>query len=761
MDERLAAAQAALKAGRGAEATELLIQLIDADPDQPAPVYRTLQLQLYHANRLEEAAARGAAAVRRHPRDVELLNLLGVTYRRLARYPEALVALDQAIKLAPNAASIQSNRGNVLLDLGDGVRAEAVFAKLVRGNPRSAEFQRQLGRALVRQGKRTAGLTRLRQATVLDKSFIDAWLDVVGLENEAHNTTEALATLDRALAANPDHYKLLEARAIVMRRAQQTRAAEAYLLGLLPRFQDAAWLHAQIGMTIADYDRDRANVHFRRAVELEPDKLEALMVLIESLERTRSGDEGANIEEAYQLARRALTFTVENPGHLKILNETLIRVCAFDELPQIGDFRSLGRAWATTNRHTALLKQLAQVRTLDDRYELLEQHRIWGRAVEAQAAQRPIRRPPPRARDGKIRLGFLSSDLRLHPVGYFALPLFEHVDPTRFEIYCYSFYQGEHADQMQEFFASKSTAYRWEPQMASQPAAQMIADDQLDFLIELGGSTHMNRLDVMAYRPAPKQASWLGYPHSAGLSAIDYLITDPHNTPPRRDLLVEQPLMMPKSWIALGRMVFSDAHVITPGLPEERHGALTFGTANNPHKYNRDMLEVWSQVLRETPGSRFMFIRPEGGSETFRRNLLAEFERCGVAAERIVFSTIRGAHMPFYNEVDISLDTFPLTGGTTTTEALWMGVPVVSLIGEAFYERLSASILANCGLADLATDDKAEFVRLAVALAADRPRRQSLRETLRGQIKSGPLGQTQQFAKDFYDLIARTVGPVA
>jgi predicted O-linked N-acetylglucosamine transferase (SPINDLY family) len=278
-------------------------------------------------------------------------------------------------------------------------------------------------------------------------------------------------------------------------------------------------------------------------------------------------------------------------------------------------------------------------------------------------------------------------------------------------------------------------------------------------LIELGGSTHMNRLDVMAFRAAPKQASWLGYPHSAGLSTIDHLITDPYNTPPRRDLLVEEPLMMPHSWIALGRMVFSDVHRITPGLPEARNGAITFGTANNPHKYTREMLEVWSQVLRETPGSRFMFIRPEGGSATFRKNLIAEFGRGGIAPERIAFSTIRGAHMPFYNELDISLDTFPLTGGTTTTESLWMGVPVVSLIGEAFFERLSSSILANCGLADLATEDRGEFVRLAVALAADRPRRAALRETLRERMKSGPLGQTEQFAKDFYDLIARTVRP--
>jgi protein O-GlcNAc transferase len=757
MDERLAAAQAALNSGRGAEAIEPLIALIEADPNQSMPVYRALVVQLYHASRLDEGAAWGAVALQRYPRDVDLLNVVGVIYRRLFRYPDALKVLDQAAKLSPNNSAVASNRGNVLLDLGEGVRAEAVFAKLVRANPRNAEHVRQLGRALVKQDRLDAAMSRFRQAVALQKTLIEGWLDMIGLENDQHRIADAEAVIDKALAANPDHPRLLEARATVLRRSQQVRRAEAYLLELLPRFPDAAWLHFQLGSTISDYDRERGNIHLRRAVELDPDKLDYLMALIESLERTRTGDEGANIEEAYQLTLRALTFKTENPGHLKVLYEVLIRVCAFDDMPKLGDFKSLGRGWASTNRHTALLKQLAQVRTLDDRYELLEQHRIWARKTEAEAAKTPIRRPPARARDGKIRLGFMSSDLRVHPVGYFALPLFEHVDPARFDIYCYSFFQGDHADRMQEYFASRSKAYRWETQITSRDAAQMIADDQLDILIELGGTTHMNRVDIMAFRPAPKQASWLGYPHSAGLSTIDYLVTDPYNTPPRRDLMVETPLMMPKSWIALGRMVFSDSHVIAPGLPEDRAGAITFGTANNPHKYNREMFEVWAQVLQATSGSRFMFLRPEGGTETFRRNVFAEFARHGVGPERILFTTVRGAHMPFYNDMDISLDTFPLTGGTTTTESLWMGVPVVSLIGEAFFERLSASILANSGLSDLATDDKAEFVRLAVNLAGDRARRLALREGLREQIKSGPLGQTEQFAADFYDLIARTV----
>jgi len=758
MDERLARADAALRAGQSKAAIEQLSSLLNADPLQPAPVYRALLVELYRTDRIGEGASWGEVAAQQHPGDVEILNMLGVMYRRLGRASDALAALDQAARLDPKSLAVQTNRGNVLLDLDDAPRAEAVFTNLMRADPRNAEYQRQLARALIKQGRPNPARARLRQALLLKKDSLEIWLDLIGLENDAHRTDEAQALIDRALAILPDHPRLLEARIIVLRRAGQMAQSQAYALELLQRFPNAAWLHVQLGNAVVDQDRERANVHMRKAVELEPGRLDYQMTLIESLERTRSGDEGANIEEAYQLARRVAGSLNKGPGYLKILNEVLIRVCAFDEVDQLGDFKSLGRSWALSNRHSALLKQLARVRTLEDRYELLEQHRIWGQLAEAAAATSPIKRPPRRAGGGKIRIGFMSSDLRNHPVGYFALPLFEHVDPQRFEIYCYSFYQGAKADQLQEFFAARSKAYRWEPGINSPGAAQMIADDQLDFLIELGGTTHMNRLDVMAYRPAPLQASWLGYPHSSGLSEIDYLITDPFNTPPRRDLLIEEPLVMPKSWIALGRMVFSDRHGITPGLPEERNGYITFGTANNPHKYGREVIAVWSQVMNATPNSRFLFVRPESGSQSFRRNLVAEFQRNGVEPARIAFTAVRGAHMQHYNEIDVSLDTFPLTGGTTTTEALWMGVPVVSLRGEAFFERLSASILANCGLSDLVSDSRDEFVRAAVDLAGDRSRRLALREGLRERMRSGPLGQTETFAQDFYDLITRTVG---
>jgi predicted O-linked N-acetylglucosamine transferase (SPINDLY family) len=758
MSDRLVAAEAALKAGQRAEAIDHLIAAIAEDPARPAQVYRVLATQFYRTDRPAEGVVWAAKGLELFPKDLDLWNVRGVMLRQLKRYPEALAAFEQASKLGARSIAPQVNRGNVYLDMGDAPRAEAIFSKLLRQDPRNAEYQRQYGRALLKQGKRDQALVRFRQALAINKAFIDAWLDMVGLLNDEGHTDKAEELLDKALAANPNNPRLLEGRAIVIRRSGQLRRAEAYLLGLLPEHEDAAWLHHQLGGVISDYDRERANVHMRKAVALAPDKLDYTAALIESLERTRTGDEAANIEEAYQLTRKVLA---RGAGDLtssatKVINEVLIRVCAFDEVSQLGDFKTLGRDWASTGRHTALLKQLARVETTEDRLELVEQHRIWGREVEAKAAARPIRKPAPRAADGRIRLGFMSSDLRRHPVAYFALPLFDHVDRARFDVYCYSYYQGQE-DPMQAYITKQVTAFRWMPDVSARDAAQTIADDQLDMLIELGGSTHMNRLDVMAYSAAPRQASWLGYPHSAGLSTIDYFICDPYSVPPNRDLLVEQPLMMPHTWLALGRAVFSDVHPIAEQLPEERKGFITYGTANNPHKYSRKVLRTWAKVVARTPNSQFAFVRPEGNSPSFRANVLSEFAAEGVAADRVVFHVTRGKHMPFYNDIDITLDPFPLTGGTTTTESLWMGVPLISLVGEAFFERLSYSILNNAGLGDLCAADTDEFVEKALNLAGDRERRRELRQSLRERIKQSPLGRTDEFARDFYDMVARAV----
>jgi predicted O-linked N-acetylglucosamine transferase (SPINDLY family) len=169
------------------------------------------------------------------------------------------------------------------------------------------------------------------------------------------------------------------------------------------------------------------------------------------------------------------------------------------------------------------------------------------------------------------------------------------------------------------------------------------------------------------------------------------------------------------------------------------------------------MIRTWAQITAAVPGAKFMFVRPECGSPSFRNNMIALFAAEGVPENRLRFAEVRGKHMPYYNEIDISLDTFPQTGGTTTCEALFMGVPVVSLVGPAVFERLSYSILTNAGLGDLCASDLEGYKAAAIKLAGDAERRAALRTGLRATLKASPLGQTEQFARDFYAMIEGAV----
>jgi predicted O-linked N-acetylglucosamine transferase (SPINDLY family) len=756
MDQRLVAADAALKAGRRREAIDLIVSVVDEAPDQPLQIYRVLVMQFYQAGLFEEGAPWSAKATERFPKDAQLWNVRGVMLRRLGRYDEALAALDQAIKLNPKDVSAQSNKGNVYNDRGDGAKAEAIFAKLVRQDPRNAECQRALGRALRAQGKSDQAAARFRQAIALKKDYMDAWLDWSGLEGDRGRIEAALEIIDKGIAAIPDAGRLHEARAVLLVRNGQLRAAEAYLNGLESTFGQAAWWRHRLGLIVADYDRGRANACLRHAVELEPRNPDYLVSLAESLSRTRGPEEAANIDEACGILRRALSFGPLDIKHSKVVADIFGRVCAFDEVEATGGFKELGRYWAESGRHTALLQHLARARTFEDRLELVRQHRLWGEAVEAKAAAQPIKRTVPSSPRSKIRLGFMSSDLRNHPVAYFALPLFEHADRERFELFCYSFYQGKE-DDTQARITSLSDGFRWRPDISDRDAAQLIADDQIDMLVELGGSTHMNKLEVMAYKPAPLSASWLGYPHSAGLRTIDYLFMDPFMLPEKPGLMIEKPLMLPHAWYALGSRAFTEEPAVEMTAPVERNGYVTFGTANNPYKYSREMLQVWARVVAATPNARFMFVRPEAGCQEFRRNVEAIFAGAGVSPDRLVFEAVRGAHLPFYGKMDISLDAFPQTGGTTTCESLWMGVPVITLVGEAIFERLSYSVLMNLGLQDLCTRSIDDYIAAATGLAAAPDRIGELRRTLRARMKASPLGQTEAFARDFYDVVANAV----
>lgn len=722
----------------------------------PGSTFFELARLLHGLGRYAESERRARQGLARRPNDFALNNLLGAVLKQQGRYPEALEALARAQKAEPKNLSPLINRGNVHLAMGDGTRAAETFRRLARAAPKDPEIQRLLGVALRLTGDFDKALRQFELARRLNPRSGRAWLDAGRLLRDIGRLAEAVELVERGIAAAGATQDLVSAKAHLLRAAGRHDEARAYLAELVAREPGSAWLQDQLALTVMPFDREQANRHYREAVRLAPSSLRYQVCLADSLDRTRTGDEAANVQEAYELARRCVESGEDLKPHARVLRSILERCGGYRLADRTGSFAELGRFWATTNEPAALHHQLARVETPEDRRLLVDFHRTWGRTVDALAERSPLCRPQRDRSRKRIRVGFMSSDLRDHPVSYFVLPLLEGYDRSRWEVFCYSWCTRP-ADRVQQHIAATVDTFRLAPGLSPRDCAQLIAGDDLDILFELGGTTDMNKLDTMAWRPAPVQASWLGYPHSSGLGSIDHILVDPYLKPIDPGLLIESPFELAHSWVVLGRLGFHDAHVIEPGLPEERQGRLTFGTMNNPYKYRPHLLATWAEIVRRVEGTRFLFVRPEGGTPAFRENMWRAFEASGVARDRIEFVPVRGSHMQHYNAIDVALDTFPQTGGTTTCECLWMGVPVVTLVGEAFFERLSFSNLVNAGLADLCAFDREGYVAKALELAADRPRRRELRAGLRAEIRRQPLGRVDLFVDDFHQAVDRTL----
>ena len=746
--------------GKPSEAIEYLSRSIDAARNTSAPLprgaYPLLSRLLIRIGHFADAEKSIRVGLQQNSKDFDLLNMLGIALRRLGRADEALKALDQAQRLNPKHLAPLVNKGNIYLDLRQSDKSIATFSQLIRLNPKNAEFHRLLGVSYILAGDLARALPKLDAACRLAPNDVANWIDRAKADTDYERHAEALAIVERGLQHLPDNQRLFEARIMILRRSGRFPEAEAHLLKRIETDPNDSWAHFQLAETVGRFDRPRGNIHYQKAVELSPSNQNYWINLANSLDRTRQGDEAAHIQAAYEAVLKAMSLGPLPSRQLRMARNILVRIGRFDLVSQLGTFRDLGRGWANESLHDALHYHLARVETPEDRYEILEQHRIWGRIEEAKAKLNPVTAPAIHEKREKIRLGFMSSDLRNHPVSYFAMPLFDDVDRSKFELYCYS-YSRNQPDQVQQYLATRVDAFRWNKAIGDRDAAQLIANDNLDMLFELGSSTDMNKLEVMAYKAAPVQASWLGYPNSAGLETIDYILVDPYINPDDPKLLVEKPFLMPDSWVAMGRLGFNEAEIIAPGTPEERNGFITFGTANNPYKYGPSVLKTWAQTVKSVDGSKFRFVRPESGVPAFRDAMAKAFAAEGVSADRLIFTAVRGTHMRWYNEMDISLDTFPQTGGTTTCESLFMGVPVITLVGPAFFERLSYSNLSNAGLPDLCAFSLDEYRQKAIALAADAPRRRALRHSLRQDIKQKPLGQPKKFAEDFYALVKQIV----
>ena len=491
---------------------------------------------------------------------------------------------------------------------------------------------------------------------------------------------------------------------------------------------------------------DSAIEAFKQALQVKPDFVEPHINLARTLRQMSEWD------QALEFARAALALPGYGPAHFHWPSQVFRATCDFAGLAEIGNVWENCERVPTESLPTMFLDLLVFADDEAAAWRFRHLVRRWGKYVEKQADGARIPVSAKRPGHEKLRIGILSSDLRAHSIAKFLLPLMENYDRDRFEFFCYAPYRVE-GDPTQPRFMEYADKFTFISNMTGWEIASTIREDGIDILIELNGFTQGSRIAALAYKPAPVQMSWIGYPFTCGLKAIDYCIMDPFLVPEDEKFMVEEPIVMPHSWLCFGD--FADVE-IEEGIPADRYGAITFGTLNNPYKFTEEMIALWARVMKEVPDSRFLVVRPEASSTSFRNNFEDEFARHGVFADRLVLFDNRereNSHLSYYNDIDISLDTFPLTGGTTTCEATWMGVPVITLVGPSYHQRLSRSMLMNCGLEELCTFTPEDFVEKAVRLAGERDKLLTWRHGLREMMRQSPLCDEERFVDDFQSML--------
>jgi predicted O-linked N-acetylglucosamine transferase (SPINDLY family) len=376
------------------------------------------------------------------------------------------------------------------------------------------------------------------------------------------------------------------------------------------------------------------------------------------------------------------------------------------------------------------------------RDEFRAAHKAWGDRFAARFKSSWPQHANDRNPDRRLRLGYISGDLRHHVVGYWTRHIIEAHNRENFEVFCY-------ANNKEDDYSAqiKAAADHWR-NIQGKPdddVARLIQDDKIDILVDLSGHTAGHRLLVMARKPAPVQATWCGYIDSTGLEAIDYVITDEITTPVSEPSpFIETPLRLSCGSVCFEQIAI--APEVGP-LPYLRKGHITFGCFSNPSKIGSQLIQVWSEILKRTPDSKLMLTYNTLGDPFTRARILKIFEDNDISEDRVLLRRGRreAALQAYSDEVDIALDTFPYTGGTTTCEALWMGVPVVALYGDHPMSRFSCSLLAYAGLPALTTNTVEEYIDRAVTLAGQPDTIAHLRQSLRGHLTQTPLFDNRQF----------------
>ncbi len=555
----------------------------------------------------------------------------------------------------------------------------------------------------------------------------------------AGRSDAAIVFYREAIARRPDHVDAHANLAVALRAVGELEQAVAHLQSVAAFRPKDFEAQLQYGIALQSLGRHDESVEsFRRAVALDPTSAVGLSNLGSGLAAQGRPD------DAVVQYRRALEVDATH-----YFAHAGLGVAFNDQGRPIEAVQSMRQALAlnpdSVEPHTSLLFLMSFVA---EPVDYLDEARRYGEKVSARA--RPLVERGARATGDRspLRVGLVSGDLRNHPVAAFLESVLTNLDRGEVEIHAYT--TTRHDDEVTARIRRHCSGWFSIAGMHDEAAARRIRDDGIDVLIDLAGHTGHNRLTLFAWRPAPVQVTWLGYLASTGLAAMDYVLVDRVSVPEaHQGQFVEKVWYMPHSLYC-----FTSPTVAPPvgPLPAIASGSVTFGSFQRMNKISDASLEAWARVLEGAPGSRLRLQCKQMGDAQLRAQFVERLQRFGIPPERVELVgpvPDRVAYLAGHAQVDIVLDTFPYPGITTTCEALWMGVPTVTLAGNTLLSRQGASLLHCVELDDWVAADRADYIARAIAHATDLPALSKLRAGLRERARASPLFDAPRFARDF------------
>jgi predicted O-linked N-acetylglucosamine transferase (SPINDLY family) len=649
-----------------------------------------LAMQYHQAGDLPGAELLYRQVLAADPANAVALQYMGVLAKQRGNHQLALDYMRQSLRIQPQDAACHCNLGLVYKGLGQLDEAVASFRQALQLWPEFAEAYCNLGNTLRDLGRLEESIASFNEALRLRPNFAEAYCNLGVARRDQGRLDEAVASFRQALRLRADLADAHFGLGTALLDQHQMAAAVASLresLHLRPNFPEA---HCNLGIALHELGKhEEAIACYRHALRLRPDYPEAHHNLATDLQ-----DQGC-LGEAVGHYRNALRL---KPDY--------------------------------AHSHSGLLFCLSHNADLTPD-ELFAEHQRWGElhgTIPSPLAPHNNDRHPNR----RLRVGYVSPDFFDHAVTRFIEPVLANHDPAVVEIFCYA--EMPVPDAVTERLRSLVHTWRWTRRLSDARVAELIRADRIDILVDLAGHTSKHRLRVFAYKPAPIQVTWIGYPHTTGLRTMDYRLTDAVMDPPgepKRD--TEELVRLPRGLCCFAEPV--QAPDVGP-LPALRNGYATLGSLHKLSKINAAVLDVWCRILQTLPSARLLVFR-DTLVGTARSRLAQQLGERGIGEDRFELRHKAGVggFLGVFADIDVGLDPFPYTGGTISCESLWMGVPFVSLLGDRPAARAGSALLTIVGLPELVAATPEEVVSQTVALAGELNRLSMLRSGLRERMR--------------------------